>query len=82
MKKKKKKNKKKTSPAAVELSEAAANAPEVSNGNHAVKDSPADDDEEEVEAGGDGKPLLVNCKNIIRAMIYCHVGSLITFVDR
>lgn len=67
VKKKKKKNKKKTSSAAVaNAAEGSEAAPEVSNGNHAVKENgkengnhaakesvAADDDDEDVEAGGD-----------------------------
>jgi hypothetical protein len=51
--KKKKKNKKKTIHAAVDLSEAA----DLPNEFKAVEVGPGDDDEEEVEAGGDGKAL-------------------------
>lgn len=81
MKKKKKKNKKKISFVVVEFFEVVVNVFEVFNGNYVVKDSLVDDDEEEVEVGGDGKFFFVNCKNIIRVMIYCYVGFLIIFVD-
>ena len=53
MKKKKKKNKKKTIHAAVDVSGAA----DLPNEIKAVEVGPGDDDEEEVEAGGDGKAL-------------------------
>lgn len=57
VKKKKKKNKKKTIHAAVDdLSEAAASALNLTNESNVVEGSPADGDEEEVEAGADGKP--------------------------
>lgn len=74
MKKKKKKNKKKTAAVAPE-----APAPEVLNGSHAVKESPVEDDEEEVEAGGDGeRPFYIYCKDICLGLLlwtYCPFGS-------
>ena len=57
VKKKKKKNKKKTSHGAVDGSETATVVPDLPNHTNAVEAIVADDDEEEIEAAGDGKLL-------------------------